>query len=73
MGNNPNWKTLVMLIGGVAGLLFGLGAAYVYVRSVETQQGSTAVAPRIKPASAMQLGLSLLVLLRQIAGLGNED
>ncbi len=74
MENTSNWKTLVMVGGGAAGLLFGLGAAYLYIRSIEAEQGSTAVTPRpVKPSSAMALGLSLLVLLRQIAGLGTEE
>ncbi len=74
MENRSNWKTLVMGAGAAAGLMFGLGAAYLYVKSVEAEQGGMAVAPRpVKPSSAMALGLSLLVLLRQIAGLGTEE
>ncbi len=70
MDNSSKWKTPILLIGGVAGLAFGLGAAYLYIQSVEVNQGG----PRqIKPASAMSLGLSLLVLLKQIAGLGTEE
>ncbi len=74
MQANQGWKTQIMVAGAVAGLLFGLGAAYLYVQSVEADQGGVAIAPRpVKPASAMSLGLSLLVLLKQIAGLGTEE
>ncbi len=69
-----NWKTQLLLFGVVAGALVGAGAAYLYVRSVETEQGGVAVAPRrVKPAAAVSVGLSVLGLLRQIAGLGLED
>ena len=69
-----NWKTQLMLFGVVAGALVGAGAAYLYVRSVETEQGGNAVAPRpVKPVAAVSVGLSVLGLLRQIAGLGLED
>ncbi len=69
-----NWKTQLMVFGVVVGALVGAGAAYLYVRSVETEQGGTAVAPRrVKPAAAVSVGLSVLGLLRQIAGLGLED
>ncbi len=72
--SGSRWKTLILVGGGVAGLIFGLGAAYLYVRSVEAEQGGHAIAPRpVKPSAAMSLGFSLLVLLRQIAGLGAED
>jgi hypothetical protein len=69
-----NWKTQLMLFGVVAGALVGAGAAYLYVRSVETEQGGAALAPRpVRPVAAVSVGLSILGLLRQIAGLGLED
>jgi hypothetical protein len=69
-----NWKTKLMLFGAVAGALVGAGAAYLYVRSVEAEQGSAALAPRpVKPVAAVSVGLTVLGLLRQIAGLGMEE
>jgi hypothetical protein len=73
---NPrsNWKTKMMLLGGIAGALVGVGAAYLYVRSVDAEQGGQALAPRpVKPTAAVSVGLSVLGLLRQIASLGMED
>ena len=68
-----DWRTRLMLLGGIAGALFGVSAAYLYVRSVEAEQGGAALAPRpVKPTAAVSVGLSLLGLLRQIAGLGQE-
>jgi hypothetical protein len=69
-----NWKTQLILFGVAAGALVGAGAAYLYVRSVEAEQGGAAVAPRrVKPVAAVSVGLTVLGLLRQIAGLGMDD
>jgi hypothetical protein len=73
---NPgsNWKTKLMLLGGIAGALVGVGAAYLYVRSVDADQGGQALAPRpVKPTAAVSVGLSVLGLLRQIASLGMDE
>jgi hypothetical protein len=73
---NPgsNWKTKLMLLGGIAGALVGVGAAYLYVRSVDAEQGGLALAPRpVKPTAAVSVGLSVLGLLRQIASLGMDE
>ncbi len=69
-----NWKTQLILFGVAAGALVGAGAAYLYVRSVEAEQGGAALAPRpVKPVAAVSVGLTVLGLLRQIAGLGMDD
>jgi hypothetical protein len=72
--SGPDWKTKVMIFGGIVGGLIGAGAAYLYVRSVEAEQGGTALTPRpVKPTAAVSVGLSILTLLRQIASLGMEE
>jgi hypothetical protein len=69
-----SWKTKLMLFGGILGALVGAGGAYLYVRSVEAEQGGTALSPRrVKPTAAVSVGLSVLGLLRQIANLGMEE
>ncbi len=76
MEKNPgmDWKTKLLLFGGIAGALVGVGAAYLYMRSVEAEQGGTALYPRrVKPTAAVSVGLSVLGLLRQIANLGVEE
>jgi len=73
---NPglNWKTKVMLLGGIAGALVGVGAAYLYLRSVDAEQGGQALAPRpVKPTAAVSVGLAVLGLIRQIASLGMDE
>ena len=72
--SGPDWKTKVMIFGGIVGGLVGAGAAYLYVRSVEAEQGGAALAPRpVKPTAAVSVGLSVLTLLRQIASLGMDE
>ena len=69
-----SWKTKLMIFGGVLGALVGAGGAYLYVRSVEAEQGGTALSPRpVKPTAAVSVGLAVLGLLRQIANLGMEE
>jgi len=69
-----DWKTKLLLFGGIVGALVGVGAAYLYMRSVEAEEGGTALSPRrVKPTAAVSVGLSVLGLLRQIANLGVEE
>ena len=67
-----NLKTRVMIIGGVAGALLGLGAAYIFLQSanVKVDESGQEQLPAIQPAKALTLGLGVLTLLRQIAGIG---
>ncbi len=52
----------------------GTGAAYLYVRSVEAEQGGTALSLRpVRPTAAVSVGLAVLGLLRQIASLGMDQ
>ena len=67
-----NVKTRVMIIGGVLGALLGVGAAYVYLRSVpieEDEEGRQRL-PSVQPGKALAVSLGVLTVLKQIAGLG---
>jgi hypothetical protein len=67
-----NLKTRVMIIGGVVGALVGVGAAYLYLQSAEVkvdEEGNEQL-PSVQPAKALTLGLGVMTLLRQIAGMG---
>jgi Co/Zn/Cd efflux system component len=66
---NLDWRTKAFLIGGAVGALLGLGAAYIYVNSVE-KEGAP---PEIQPTEAVGIGLALLAVLRQIATLHEGD
>ena len=67
-----NLKTRVMIIGGIAGALLGVGAAYIFLQSANLQvdeEGNERL-PAVQPAKALTLGLGVMTLLRQIAGMG---
>ena len=62
----------VMVIGGVLGALLGVGAAYLYMRSVrveEDNEGNKQL-PSVQPGDAIKVTLGVLGVLKQIAGLG---
>ncbi|HET7010571.1 MAG TPA: hypothetical protein VFI11_07330 [Anaerolineales bacterium] len=69
MASNNNWKGRVLLIGGLAGAMTGLAAAYLLVRRAE-QQG---VEPRLEAGEGIRLGLLLLGLLRQVSVLTEPE
>jgi hypothetical protein len=65
----------VLIAGGIAGALFGLAAAFLYLRSNEAQlaaveAGEADSVGKVSPREAMTVGLSLIGLLRQIVTLG---
>ena len=65
----------MLLLGGIAGALIGLAAAYLYVRSNEGQiaaaeAGDTEALAKVSPREALGVGLSVVSLVRQIVGLG---
>lgn len=63
MEENSNWKKPIMLIGGVGGLLVGLAAAYLYIRSKE--EGD--IERKFTSSQGMKIGLGVVSLLKQIA------
>lgn len=67
-----NLKTRVMIVGGVVGALLGVGAAYLYLQStgVQVDEEGNEQLPAVQPAKALTLGLGVMTLLRQIAGMG---
>ncbi len=62
-----NWKTKVLLIGGLVGVLTGLGAAYLLIQRSEREEK----APQLTAGEGVKLGLLVLGLLRQITLLGD--
>lgn len=67
-----NLKTRVMIVGGVVGALLGVGAAYLYLQSagVRVDEEGNEQLPAVQPVKALTLGLGVMTLLRQIAGMG---
>lgn len=69
-----NLKTRIMVIGGVVGALLGVGAAYLYVQSagIQVDEEGNERLPAVQPTKALTLGLAVMTILRQIAGLGQR-
>jgi len=70
-----NWKVKVLAIGGAVGLLVGLAAALLYVRTIDQLQNKPQEAklPAIQTSDALRILISLVVLVRTIAGLAESD
>lgn len=64
-----NWKGRILLLGGLAGALTGLAAAYLLVRRAEER----GVEPRLEMGEGIRLGLLLLGLLRQVSTLTESE
>jgi hypothetical protein len=65
----------VLLIGGLAGVLLGLAAAFLYLKAHEGQvaaveAGDAGSVGKVSPGDALSIGLSVVNLLRQIVNLG---
>jgi hypothetical protein len=58
-----------LIVGGAIGALVGLLAAWIYVRDLMEEEGQESAAPEVTPGDALKVGLSVLGLLRLIAGL----
>jgi hypothetical protein len=63
-----NWKTTTLLTGGVVGLVAGLAAAYMYVRTAE-ENNTEGVPTKLETSDVFQLGLAAVALVRQISDL----
>jgi len=68
---NGDWKPRVYVVGGAAGVIFGLLAAYFYARASE--ENMLDHPPRIKTMDAIKLGVALLALVREITDLGIDS
>lgn len=58
-----------LIVGGAIGALVGLLAAWIYVRDLTEEEGQESTVPEVAPGDALKVGLSVLGLLRLIAGL----
>lgn len=67
MTSNTQHKNLTYLIGGAAGLLVGLAAAYLLLKNQEDSPEKTSL---ITSKDGLKIGVGLVGLLKQIADLG---
>ena len=64
--NPQNWKSKVLIVGGILGLITGLGAAYLMIQRAEKEETE----PKLTAVEGVKLGLLVFGLLRQVAQLG---
>ncbi len=62
MPESKNWKTTVFLIGGLAGMITGLAAAFLFIRSREESEESR----KITSSQGVKIGMGVVSLLRMI-------
>ena len=67
-----NARNKALIVGGVIGTLLGLLAAWIYVRALPEEEEQEPALPRLTPGDALKLGLGVLGLLRQVAGLREQ-
>lgn len=72
-----NVRQKLLIMGGVAGALVGVVAAFLYIKANEgrvaaVEAGTAERVGEISPGEAISVGLSLLGVLRLIAELGQK-
>jgi hypothetical protein len=66
MSDRPAWKTTTILVGGAAGLLIGLLAAFLFVRNRPDDQPPK----KLSSKQGMQLGMGLVSFIKQLIEIG---
>jgi len=66
---NDNWKTKVLITGGVLGALAGLSTAYLLARAAE-EKGSGP--PQISTGDSIKMAVAVIGVVRGIAALGDR-
>ena len=66
MEDSDNWKTKTLIIGGIAGLLTGLLAAYLLIQRAEQEEDQ----PKLTAGEGVKVGVGVLGLLKLIADMG---
>ncbi|MGD0003873.1 MAG: hypothetical protein ABSE06_06575 [Anaerolineaceae bacterium] len=66
MEESDNWKMKTLIIGGIAGLLTGLLAAYLLIQRAEQEE----VQPKLSAGEGVKVGVGVLGLLKLIADVG---
>jgi hypothetical protein len=68
MESDKKWKTLVLFIGGFAGLVTGLAAAELIIKRRE----STGADFKLNSNEGFKIGMGVVGLLRQISETGHR-
>jgi hypothetical protein len=66
MKETDNWKVKTLVIGGIAGMLTGLLAAYLLIQRSEQEES----APKLTAGEGVRVGVGVLGLLKMISDMG---
>ncbi|HVP20576.1 MAG TPA: hypothetical protein VMS73_01825 [Anaerolineaceae bacterium] len=68
MEPKETWKTKALIIGGIAGLLAGIGAALIFIQRAESSEAR----PKMSAGEGVKVGISVLGVLKLISDLGTK-
>jgi nitrate reductase gamma subunit len=68
MKEKDNWKMMVFVIGGIAGVVTGLAAAFMFIQRTEMH----AARPKLTAGDGVRVGMGVLGVLSLIAELGSR-
>ena len=66
MEESDNWKRKALIIGGVAGLLTGLLAAYLFIQRAEQEEEQ----PKLSAGEGVKVVVVVMGLLKLISDMG---
>ena len=64
--NNKNWKSIVLVVGGIAGLITGLAAAALIIKRRENSDEEF----KLNSGEGFKIGMGIVNLLKQISETG---
>ncbi|MCX6053601.1 MAG: hypothetical protein NTZ74_01565 [Chloroflexi bacterium] len=68
MEQKSNWKLLVYILGGTAGLITGVAAAHILVRKQEQEQ----IDLKLSSGEGVKIGMGIVGLLKLISEIGKK-
>jgi hypothetical protein len=68
MEEDTQWKTKALFIGGLIGALLGVGTTYLLVQRADREGEPLSIGA----GEGFRLGMLVLGMLRQVAGLGDK-
>lgn len=66
-----NWRTKILVVGGVLGTILGLATAFFFIRTAE--ESGKDESPTIEVSDALKISFGLISVMRGVAALGSRD